>query len=132
MGPDFLEACREVLLIAHLVSGHTEGGLNNRNPGVGIACRAYRISAAAGTYRNSFDRQSVYAVAGVDLVEGRGLRLGAIAGLASGYDHVQKLPMIGGARLTLQLGEMEIGVLGVPPVGRYVGFLHLTFGIRLR
>lgn len=132
MHPDFLGFCRELLVVAHLFSVHSVPGLNDQNPGVGLQCGTKRWSLAAGTYLNSFDQQSAYAVAGVDAFHFGVLRLGAVMGLASGYEHVRKLPVIGGARVTVRLGRIEIGVLAVPPVDQYVGFAHLTVSLQLR
>lgn len=129
---ELLSLCRELVLVAHLVSAHSGSGFNDRNPGLGVSCTGARMSVAAGTFRNSFERQSVYLVAGRDLIRIGPVALGGVVGLASGYDHVRKLPVIGGARMTVDWGDVEVGVLGVPPAGEYAGYLHLTLGFRLR
>lgn len=125
--------CPSVLLVAHLVSMHAHAGANNENFGGGVECRGEMYSAAAGSYRNSYGRQSVYAVAGVRAFHfpQLGFRLDGVAGAATGYEDVRSHPFIAGVRATLKQGGSELGVLVFPPTKTTGAFVHLTVSFEL-
>lgn len=120
--------CKSLVLAAHLVSTHFAPGYNNENYGVGVECRAETFQLAAGTYRNSFKRTSNYVAVGRDFFEAGPVAVGAVAGLVSGYDHVNKTPLLGGLRLSAKFGSVRATVLGFPPAGDTDGLAHLMLG----
>src|SRR6266404_2179730 len=64
----------------------TENAMNQRNYGLGVE---YHPSSAllylAGAYRNSYERTSVYALAGWTPIEVGIARIGILGGLVNGY-----------------------------------------------
>lgn len=61
--------------------------LNEKNEGIGLKATDGRDIYVAGTFRNSFDEQAVYAGYGKELLFGNALqvKLGVAAGVVSGY-----------------------------------------------
>lgn len=72
-------------LVLHVASYHRnrEAGYNEENYGIGI--RANGI--AAGVYRNSIRKTSVYAGFAAQLFEYQGLSFTVLGGLVTGYEH---------------------------------------------
>lgn len=123
--------CKELLVIAHLVSTHFGAPANNENYGVGLQCDLGPVEVAVGTYHNSFERQTYYAVVGKDFVSLGPVRFGLIGGLASGYEGKNDAaPLLGGGRISVDVGRVQIGVVGIPPVEKNYGVAHLTIGWR--
>jgi hypothetical protein len=123
--------CKEVLLVAHLISTHFGAPANNENWGAGVQCNTETVQLAAGGYYNSFNRTSFYGVVGYEFVRVGRFGLGALAGVASGYGGKNDAaPLIGGLRATFDVGRFQFGVLGVPPVEKDNGVAHVTVGWR--
>jgi hypothetical protein len=66
----------------HLVSGHTQGGLNNTNPGI---YARFDSGLTVGAYRNSFRRNSVYLGYTVETSPTDRLSVAVTAGAITGY-----------------------------------------------
>ena len=81
-----LAACA---LNVHVASYHNEPGFNTMTPGLGVLCEtSYEdVRAGAGFYRNSIDHTSVYVGAAWQPLHLGPVRLGAFAGLITGYQH---------------------------------------------
>ena len=69
----------------HLVALHAERGYRSEIPGIGILCRQDQYLVGGGVYRNSIHRDTAYLAAGWQPVQFGMLRLGALAGMATGY-----------------------------------------------
>jgi hypothetical protein len=69
----------------HLVAIHAEPGYRSETPGVGALCRRETFLAGAGVYRNSVHRDTGYVAAGWQPWELGAMRIGGIAGIATGY-----------------------------------------------
>ena len=69
----------------HLVAIHAERGYRSEIPGIGVLCREKKSLVGGGVYRNSVHRETAYLAAGWQPVEAGMMRLGVIAGMASGY-----------------------------------------------
>lgn len=124
--------CRELLVVAHLFTVHASPGFNDHTYGAGVECRRDVVSMAVGAYRNSFDRPTVYAVAGVQLLEVRRVSLGLVAGVASGYAPELNWPVIAGARAVVDLGRFEIGAIAAPKAASTsAAFVHFTIAWRI-
>ena len=125
--------CPSLLLIAHLLSAHTHPGYENRNYGAGVECRGDRLSVAIGGFRNSYDKPTYYAVAGVRLGTFGPVSLDVLAGPASGYRSTPSDRIyLAGARVRMSLGEhLEASLLAAPPTGGdSAGVAHLMVGYR--
>ena len=124
--------CRELLVVAHLFTVHVNQAADDRTYGAGLECRQDDVSAAIGAFRNSFERTSVYAAVGVDLLDlGDHLHLGVLGGVASGYEDQHDWPLIAGARARFSFGRVEVGAIGLPPVAGAEGGVHFTLAWRL-
>lgn len=127
-----LPLCHELVLLAHLWSAHFEYRLREETFGAGVECRRGEISAAIGALHNSYDRPSVYAVAGMDLLRAGPMHVGAAIGVATGYHDVHDTPLLGGLRLRMAHERLEATVLASPPFNGQPGVVHLVMGWRLR
>jgi len=81
----------EISADIHGLSHHAGGGQEYRqdNPGAGLRYERMKdgrlLSALVGAYRNSYDRRSVYALAGLGWQLSDDFSAGVMAGAVSGY-----------------------------------------------
>lgn len=109
-------------LVLHGFSAHFNHPDNNRqwnetHPGVGLR---YEHSSELATQlsfvsKNSFDRPSFYVLGEYTPLRAGWLRLGAFAGLATGYAHA--VQPVGGALLRLDFADFGLALRYVPRVG---------------
>ena len=117
---------------------HTESWarrqLNQDNPGLGIERQFNKDwSAAGGFYRNSYRRETAYALAlwtplHCDLPAGLAASAGLAAGLVSGYrrSEVPTAPLAAGAVLRLRTAHgFGINLLAVPNTQSGSGFIGI-------
>jgi hypothetical protein len=122
----------------NVTSVHTEAWarrqLNQDNPGLGIEYQfTPNWSAAGGFYRNSYRRETAYALGvwtplHLDLPGGLTANAGLAAGLVSGYrrPEVPTEPLAAGAVLRLRTTEgFGINLLAVPNTQSGSGFVGL-------
>ena len=114
--------------------------LNQNNPGLGIEYHCTPNSGfAAGFYKNSYSRTSVYALATytplhISLPEGFSLAAGGLAGVVSGYTTAEApgRPLMAAALLEMRsAGGYGINLLAVPNMGRSAGFVGLQLVVPL-
>ena len=72
-------------LTSGFVSHHAEGDYNEDNQGVGYEYRKGQLSYAAGYYRNSLYRDSVYAGIGYRVFDNGTISAGVLGGIVTGY-----------------------------------------------
>jgi hypothetical protein len=99
------------------------------NPGLGWErpTDAWGGSWMAGYYRNSYDRDTVYAGLRWEPLRWGPARLGVFAGLASGYwTPVVALPM-----LCIEAGRVGINLVAAPTIGEYVGYVGAQLKFRI-
>ncbi|WP_288060981.1 hypothetical protein [Thiomonas sp.] len=124
----------------NLASVHTEAWarreLNQVNPGLGLEYQASPDwSAAAGFYRNSYRRTSVYALGvwtplHLAIPGGLTASAGLAAGLVSGYTRTEcpVRPLAAGAVLRVRDRDgLGINLLAVPNTPHGSGFIGLQF-----
>lgn len=100
----------------HIAAYHSKdpGYYNNSTVGIGLLCEITPITTlAVGTFRNSYYRQTNYVAAVWQPVNIKGVRVGAITGLATGYnDNV--VPLLGGVA-SIPVGPFAVHVVSLPP-----------------
>jgi hypothetical protein len=99
------------------------------NPGLGWErpTDEYGGTWMAGYYRNSYDRDTVYAGLRWEPLRWGPARLGVFAGLASGYwTPVVALPM-----LSIEAGRVGINLVAAPTVGEYIGYVGAQVKVRV-
>ena len=108
--------------------------LNQDNPGLGIEYQATPDwGAAAGFYKNSYSRTSVYALATytplhISLPEGFRVDFGGLAGVISGYTSAEApgRPLMAAALLEVRSARgYGINLVCVPNAGQSAGFVGL-------
>ena len=124
----------EAWLVGNIASWHSERYLsdgshaNQVNPGLGGELRFDSLSLMAGAYRNSYERASVYALAGWQPLTYGYLRAGLFAGAATGYREEcdASVCAVGGVLLSLQGERFGANLLAIPKRagknGTVVGF----------
>ncbi len=114
--------------------------LNQDNPGLGVEYHCTRNSGfAAGFYRNSYSRTSVYTLATytplhISLPEGFTLAAGGLAGVISGYTNQEApaRPLMAAALLEVRNSQRYgINLVAVPNIGRSAGFIGLQLVVPL-
>ena len=114
--------------------------LNQDNPGLGIEYQATPDwGAAAGFYKNSYSRTSVYALATytplhISLPEGFRVGLGWLAGVISGYTSAEApgRPLMAAALLEIRSAQGSgINLVAVPNAGQSAGFVGLQLVVPL-
>ncbi len=114
--------------------------LNQDNPGLGIEYHCTRNSGfAAGFYKNSYSRTSVYALATytplhIALPEGFSMAAGGLAGAISGYTRTEApaRPLMAAALLEIRSRQgYGINLVGVPNAGQSAGFIGLQLVVPL-
>lgn len=99
----------------HIAAYHAQAGYNSDTPGIGLLCPiATDTRAAVGTYRNSLGGQSAYAAAVWQPLRLGPLRVGAMAGMATGYRR-EFTPMAALA-ISVPVRTLELHLLAVPAV----------------
>ena len=114
--------------------------LNQDNPGLGIEYHCTRNSGfAAGFYKNSYSRTSVYALATytplhIALPEGFSVAAGGLAGAISGYTRAEApaRPLMAAALVEIRSRHgYGINLIGVPNAGQSAGFVGLQLVVPL-
>lgn len=119
----------ETSLIINGVSKHTGNKTyNETNTGLGLR---YQVrpdaSIQVGSYNNSFNRRSNYALVNYTPIQYGALSVGVFGGVASGY----RQPLIAGAVVTYDFGNVTATVRAVPPVGNgTAGVVALEIGVK--
>lgn len=119
-------------LLLHLAAAHFEPGYRSDTPGAGVICERGAYSAAAGGFRNSEGRGSVYAVAGWQPLHVGTVRLGAVAGVINGYSFRdgRAFPFAAGLASVPMWRGAELRVLAVPHVDG-VSAAAVQFGVSI-
>lgn len=112
----------------HLGSYHSTPGYNNTNPGVYV----FHNGWTAGTYYNSERNQSYYAGYTWEYPLGSMVRVGATAGVITGYKRADVLPMVvPSVAVSIPGGFGTAARLSfIPPVGGMPTVLHLSVEFR--
>ena len=114
--------------------------LNQDNPGLGIEYHCTQSSGfAAGFYKNSYSRTSVYALATytplhIALPEGFSVAAGGLAGVISGYTRTEApgRPLMAAALVEIRNARgYGINLIGVPNSGQSAGFIGLQLVVPL-
>lgn len=99
----------------HVAAIHAKAGYNGDTPGIGLLCPiANNTSLAVGTYRNSLSMQSNYAAAVWQPLHLGPLRVGALAGVVTGYRR-DFTPMAALA-VSVPVRAIELHLVAVPAV----------------
>jgi hypothetical protein len=125
----------EVDLTINGLTKHNVPGLNGLNQGAGVHVGNGALSYDLGEYRNSYKHPTWYALAEGAPFKVGDVRLGAFAGLASGYTDAQNTarPFVGGLAARWQPGVLGVSLHLVPPVGSgTAGFVAVQFTIKLK
>jgi hypothetical protein len=122
----------KISLVFETVSYHLGGGYNNINPGIGFEYRLRdRFHIGAGTYRNSMEVQSVYALAGFETNGKKRIGVGAEAGIITGYNESIIPAAAPYLRLGSRKGRLNVKIDMLPPVPDLTP-LVFTCQLRLR
>lgn len=127
--------CAALALTIHLATAHfgNDWQYESFNPGIGIQCD----HVAAGVYRNSFGRASAYVAWQAESTVVNSVALGAMAGLATGYDEPvmeggSKIEPIGGVFVKYYLTpQTAVGLLAWPKWKDKSGGIHLTISRKI-
>jgi hypothetical protein len=99
----------------HIAAIHAQAGYNNDTPGIGLLCPiANNTRLAIGTYRNSLSMQSNYAAIAWQPLRLGPMRVGAMAGVVSGYRR-DFTPMAALA-VSVPVRAIELHMVAVPAV----------------
>ena len=102
-------------------------GFNQFNPGIGVEADWTDWQIAVGTYRNSYDRQTNYAMVGFLPVHVGSVSLGVVGGPATGY----AFPVIGAFEAAYRAKSWGVNILAVPPVMKGAAVIGLQLVWRL-
>lgn len=103
------------MLAIHLLSNHLGAeGYNEQNPGLGVRLGSGDWYAAAGGYKNSLGRDSVYAGGGKTLGRMGPVDLNLNGGLVTGYD-LPVAPYLS-PELALKIGKARVMLNYIPRV----------------
>lgn len=118
-----MKFCNEIAAILHLWSAHLDGmQYNDNNYGVGVECQRDIATYALGTYRNSYNRQTMYAMMGartniqiaqdymIAPITNR-ISLGVFVGAVSGYEET---PVLAGFEIRYTIAPISVAVQVVP------------------
>ena len=121
-------ASAEYAMVVHGLSKHTGTvAYNEHNLGVAIRKQTSEdLSIQIGTYKNSYNKQSVYGIANWQLVRVGNLSFGAFGGVASGYPH----PIVAGGLVRYDLGGIDVTIRAVPKFGKYDGVVAIELGMK--
>jgi hypothetical protein len=116
----------------HTVAIHAEAGYNTVVPGLGILCAKDDYFAGAGVYKNSISKTSVYAQAGMYLLNTPYVKFGFLAGVVTGYPLHPVIPMGGGVVTVGTGGTRAVHLLLVPKVSNVApAFVQLSYTFKL-
>lgn len=118
-------AAAEVQLLSGFISKHSSGRFNERNPGLGLKVGDWGV----GWYRNSESTGSWYAVR--EWQWGGTVKVGAIAGLVTGYKLMDVMPMAA-PTLSITIGRTEVLVMAIPGFGGYASVAAVQARWRIR
>jgi hypothetical protein len=76
----------------HVAAIHADHGYRSFTPGLGVMCES-KVLLGAGAYKNSLGDLSTYAAAGYQPWKLGALKIGALAGVATGYKHYDVVPL---------------------------------------
>ena len=102
-------------------------GFQQFNPGVGIEADWTDWQIAVGTYRNSYDRETNYAMVGFLPAHVGAVSLGVVGGPATGY----AFPVIGAFEVAYRAKSWGVNILAVPPVMKGAAVIGLQLVWRL-
>lgn len=125
---------QEVYLTASVASYHLNRnkGLNETNPGLGFTLTDGVLSRSVGAYKNSFNRTSVYAVAGYMPIKiGNHFRFGIVGGLVTGYSDKPVLP-VANVAMNIDYGDYGASIFFVPPYEMRGYKAGGVFGLHIR
>jgi hypothetical protein len=110
-----LSACALLIHAAAYHIGPDVGHLRSFTPGLGIACPLGEAEVAAGAYLNSWGTPSAYVAVGYEPISIGPVRIGALAGLVTGYHGGVVRPMAGlQASVPLFTGRLRLQALPKP------------------
>lgn len=91
--------------------------------GLEVATPVDDVRAAAGTYRNSFGRQTVYAGAAWRPLQLGPVAAGVLLGVATGYPRASLVPMVGLSANVAIGGPVRLHLVVMPPAGEWPAVL---------
>lgn len=105
-------------LLIHALAIHFEPGYRSDTLGAGIVCEEDDVLYAAGGFRNSEGKRSLYAVAGWQPLHLQSVRIGVVAGLINGYTYQDGKPFaMAAAVVSASLWDgAKLRIMAVPPV----------------
>ena len=99
----------------HIAAIHTQAGYNGDTPGIGLLCPiANNTRLAVGTYHNSVRAQSNYAAAVWQPLQLGPVRVGAMAGVVTGYR--RDITPMAALAITVPVRSIELHLVAVPAV----------------
>lgn len=118
----------------HFAKKNDGSRFNEINYGLGIEREIGDFAIQAGAYRNSIDRTSVYATARWTPLNIAGVRVGAMAGVVTGYEFNGGGPTPAAAlvAVTPEIGRVSMQVMAIPPAHpKVVSVVALSLRVRL-
>lgn len=108
----------------HIISGHTNGGMNNFNPGLYVRLGN---DVTFGTFRNSHRQQSAYV--GYTFEARRGSVSAALTlGVITGYPSASVMPMaVPSVAYHFGKHAVRVGIVPKPPIHGSSAAVHLMF-----
>ena len=104
---------------------------NGDTPGIGVLCPiANNTRFAAGTYFNSFRRQSNYAAVVWQPFDIGGVKVGVLAGAVSGYKSYA-IPLAAAAA-TLPVGQFELHLTLIPEANTSPATAEFSFSFKFK
>jgi len=125
----------ELDLTVNGLSKHTRADFNGINPGLGLHVGLGTVGLDLGEYKNSYKNTTAYALGEWLPLQVSGLRVGAFAGLATGYTEPQNpiRPLVAGFAARWQPGPVGVAFHVVPPTGPgTAGFVAVQLTIRIK
>jgi hypothetical protein len=108
----------------HTISAHTNGGMNNVNPGLYIR----HGGVTFGTYRNSHRKQSAYLGYTWETEQWHSMTVAVTAGAITGYPRASVMPMLVPS-VAYHFGQhaVRVGIVPKPPIHGSSAAVHLMF-----
>lgn len=110
-------ACEETSLVLNLASHHSgDGEFNEKNYGMGGACKYKGLTYSAGFYDNSYDKTSYYGGVGIETsgTYRAGLSLLAVSGYKDFVESASRVSLVPLPELSANYGRYKI-MLGYLP-----------------
>lgn len=125
-------------LVANIAASHWSRSdtqrldLNENNPGLGLERDDGKLFLAAGFYKNSIRRTSIYTIAAYMPLQFDTLRAGIAGGLVTGYQYA--IVPISGILASWQPGRIGLNILAVPniPYLQVYGFAGIQFKAEIK